>query len=116
MTKLIDDGADGPMTDYPDRLRTVLAGKGLRTSSTHPENTLPAFARSLAHPAISTLELDTGVTQDGQLVVPHDRAVNGSHCADDPAVMRRVIDVGVDGISSDDPDRLIKMAIRNGLR
>ncbi|HZM83391.1 MAG TPA: glycerophosphodiester phosphodiesterase family protein [Candidatus Limnocylindrales bacterium] len=45
-----------------------------------PENTLPAFEYALANPAISTLELDTGVTADGHLVVIHDRAINGSHC------------------------------------
>ncbi|SNY03831.1 glycerophosphodiester phosphodiesterase family protein [Paractinoplanes atraurantiacus] len=98
MTKLIDDGVDGLITDYPDRLRTLLARKGFKLPrpyaspfdvqahrggrATHPENTLPAFAHSLANPAISTLELDTGVTQDGTLVVLHDRAINGSHCRD----------------------------------
>ena len=29
MHKLIDDGVDGIITDYPDRLRTVLAERGL---------------------------------------------------------------------------------------
>ncbi|GAA0479296.1 hypothetical protein Ade02nite_39860 [Paractinoplanes deccanensis] len=98
MNKLIDDGVDGLITDYPDRLRTVLAQRGFQLPkgyaspfdvqahrggrATHPENTLPAFAHSLANPAISTLELDTGVSQDGVLVVLHDRTINGSHCAD----------------------------------
>ncbi len=98
MAKLIDDGVDGIITDYPDRLRTLLAERGHRlpkayTSpfdvqahrggrATLPENTLPAFTQSLKNPAISTLELDTGVTADGHLVVLHDRTVNGSHCAD----------------------------------
>ncbi|WP_242893332.1 glycerophosphodiester phosphodiesterase [Actinomadura litoris] len=30
MNKLIDDGVDGLITDYPDRLRTVMAARGLR--------------------------------------------------------------------------------------
>ncbi|WP_425323593.1 glycerophosphodiester phosphodiesterase family protein [Haloactinopolyspora alba] len=47
-----------------------------------PENTLPAFEYALANEDVSTLELDTGVTEDGVLVVSHDRAVNGSHCVD----------------------------------
>ncbi|WP_260191408.1 glycerophosphodiester phosphodiesterase family protein [Actinophytocola gossypii] len=47
-----------------------------------PENTLAAFRNALAMPGVSTLELDTGVTRDGHLVVTHDRAVNGSHCVD----------------------------------
>ncbi|WP_237774568.1 glycerophosphodiester phosphodiesterase family protein [Actinosynnema sp. ALI-1.44] len=47
-----------------------------------PENTLASFQYSLGLPEVSTLELDTGVTQDNQLVVIHDRTVNGSHCVD----------------------------------
>ncbi len=98
MAKLIDDGVDGIITDYPDRLRGLLTQRGYRlpkgyTSpfdiqahrggrATRPENTLPAFAHALENPAISTLELDTGVTEDGKLVVLHDRTVNGSHCLD----------------------------------
>nr|WP_146605134.1 glycerophosphodiester phosphodiesterase family protein [Jiangella anatolica] len=98
MEKLIDDGVDGIITDYPDRLRTVMAGRGLELPEPiaspldvqahrggrwdRPENTLPAFEHALANPAISTLELDTGVTADGVLVVTHDRAINGSHCVD----------------------------------
>ncbi|WP_242613824.1 glycerophosphodiester phosphodiesterase family protein [Herbihabitans rhizosphaerae] len=47
-----------------------------------PENTLAAFRYALANADVSTLELDTGVTEDGVLVVSHDRTVNGSHCVD----------------------------------
>ncbi|WP_245931378.1 glycerophosphodiester phosphodiesterase family protein [Actinokineospora auranticolor] len=47
-----------------------------------PENTLAAFAYSLANPAVSTLELDTGITEDGAVVVLHDRTINGAHCVD----------------------------------
>ncbi|MDP9795291.1 glycerophosphoryl diester phosphodiesterase [Catenuloplanes nepalensis] len=98
MAKLLDDGIDGLITDYPDRLRTLLASRGHQLPrayrspfdiqahrggrATLPENTLPAFSASLANPAISTLELDTGVTRDGHLVVLHDRTINGSHCVD----------------------------------
>ncbi|MDO3700326.1 glycerophosphodiester phosphodiesterase family protein [Micromonospora sp. C28SCA-DRY-2] len=98
MAKLIDDGVDGIITDYPDRLRGLLAQRGHRPPTayaspfdvqahrggraTRPENTLPAFAHALENPAISTLELDTGVTEDGTLVVLHDRTINGSHCVD----------------------------------
>jgi glycerophosphoryl diester phosphodiesterase len=38
------------------------------------------------------------------------------YTVDDPAIMQRVIDLGVDGIITDDPDLLIGVAIRNGLR
>jgi glycerophosphoryl diester phosphodiesterase len=47
-----------------------------------PENTLAAFRYALANPDVSTLELDTGVTQDDEVVVLHDRTINGSHCED----------------------------------
>ncbi len=40
-----------------------------------PENTLPAFARALAI-GVTTLELDVGVTEDGVVVVHHDRRLN----------------------------------------
>lgn len=98
MNKLIDDGVDGIITDYPDRLRTVLAQRGRKLPRGHaspldiqghrgaravrPENTLAAFRHALGNRDISTLELDTGVTRDGVLVVIHDRTINGSHCVD----------------------------------
>jgi glycerophosphoryl diester phosphodiesterase len=40
-----------------------------------PENTLPAFARALAI-GVTTLELDVGLTEDGVVVVHHDRRLN----------------------------------------
>ena len=40
-----------------------------------PENTLPGFARALEI-GVTTLELDTGVTRDGVVVVAHDRRPN----------------------------------------
>jgi glycerophosphoryl diester phosphodiesterase len=40
-----------------------------------PENTLPAFARALAL-GVTTLELDVGLTEDGVVVVCHDRRLN----------------------------------------
>lgn len=98
MSKLMDDGVDGVITDYPDRLRTLMAERGLRLPKAYvspfdiqghrgaravrPENTLAAFEYALANEDVSTLELDTGVTSDGELVVIHDRAINGSHCQD----------------------------------
>src|SRR5687768_11328173 len=44
--------------------------RGLR-----PENTLPAFAHALSL-GVTTLELDTGITKDGVVVVSHDPALN----------------------------------------
>ncbi len=40
-----------------------------------PENTLPAFARALEF-GVTTLELDTGITKDGVVVIHHDRRLN----------------------------------------
>ncbi|MHB1207829.1 MAG: glycerophosphodiester phosphodiesterase, partial [Rhodospirillaceae bacterium] len=40
-----------------------------------PENTLPAFANALSL-GVDTLELDTGVTKDGVVVVSHERGLN----------------------------------------
>lgn len=40
-----------------------------------PENTLPAFSRALAI-GVTTLEFDTGITADGQVIVAHDRRLN----------------------------------------
>ncbi len=40
-----------------------------------PENTLPAFATALSL-GVSTLELDTGITKDGIVVISHDATLN----------------------------------------
>lgn len=40
-----------------------------------PENTLPSFANALSL-GVDTLELDMGVTQDGVIVVSHERGLN----------------------------------------
>ena len=87
MAKLIDDGVDGLITDYPDRLRDVLAERDLAV----PEaQTRPAQARPLPqahahndyeHPRPLLDALDQGFASveadvwlvDGQLLVAHDR-------------------------------------------
>jgi glycerophosphoryl diester phosphodiesterase len=97
MGSLIDRGVDGIISDYPDRLRDVAGQKGLRlprafpspfdveghrgARTYRPENTLPAFRYALDR-GVTTLELDTGVTKDGVLVVSHNRNVNATHCHD----------------------------------
>lgn len=40
-----------------------------------PENTLPAFANALSM-GVDTLELDVGVTGDGEIVISHERGLN----------------------------------------
>jgi glycerophosphoryl diester phosphodiesterase len=97
MALLIDRGVDGLISDYPDMLRGVMASKGMPLARQYeppfdveghrgarayrPENTIPAFAYALSR-HVTTLELDTGVTKDGVLVISHNRAVNSVHCHD----------------------------------
>lgn len=50
--------------------------RGLR-----PENTLPAFARAIEL-GVSTLELDLGLSRDGELVVTHNPRVSADLCLD----------------------------------
>ncbi len=63
-------------TPPPFDLQGHRGARGLR-----PENTLSAFAHALAI-GVSTLELDTGVTRDGVVVVSHDTALNPDHTRD----------------------------------
>jgi glycerophosphoryl diester phosphodiesterase len=54
----------------------VIDVQGHRGARGHlPENTLPGFRRALQLGA-ATLELDVGVTRDGEVVVHHDRRLN----------------------------------------
>ena len=56
-----------------------------------PENTLPGFRRALEL-GVSTLEVDTGVTADGVVIVSHNRRISGSICLDPDA--KRIPDSG----------------------
>ncbi len=60
-----------------------------------PENTLPAFAAALSI-GVSTLELDTGITRDGIVVVTHDPRLN-------PDIVR-----GPDGRWLNPPTRVVR--------
>jgi glycerophosphoryl diester phosphodiesterase len=106
MRSLITRGVDGIITDYPDRLRDVMEERNLDLPDPYaspfdveahrggrryrPENTLPAFQYGLSR-NVDTLELDTGVTADGVLVVAHDRAINPNHCTGDAAILGKPI-------------------------
>ena len=59
-----------PMTATAFDLQGHRGARGLA-----PENTLQAFAAALAV-GVTTLELDTGVTKDGVVVIHHDRRLN----------------------------------------
>src|SRR4051812_10461807 len=54
-------------------------GRGLR-----PENTLASFGKALQL-GVTTLELDTGVTKDGIVVVSHERRISPLECGGDPS-------------------------------
>jgi glycerophosphoryl diester phosphodiesterase len=98
MRKLIEDGVDGIITDYPDRLRGVMREYRLKLPEPvaspfdvqahrggrmyRPENTLAAFRYALDNLDVSTLELDTGITEDGRIVVSHEREISARVCAD----------------------------------
>jgi glycerophosphoryl diester phosphodiesterase len=106
MRTLIRRGVDGIITDYPDRLREVMENEDLELPSPiaspfdveahrggrryRPENTLASFRYGLSKD-VTTLELDTGVTADGVLVVAHDRAINPNHCTGDAALLGQPI-------------------------
>ena len=60
----------------PFDLQGHRGARGLR-----PENTLSGFAHALAI-GVSTLEMDTGVTRDGVVVVSHDTSLNPDHTRD----------------------------------
>jgi len=57
-----------------------------------PENTIPAFIYCLEH-HMTTIELDTNVTKDMQLIVNHDTSVNSTLCIDAQAVPARSVPI-----------------------
>jgi glycerophosphoryl diester phosphodiesterase len=87
MNKLIDDGVDGLITDYPDRLRKVLADRGFALPRAYgtPDQATPLqqahahndyehkrpLADALDH-GFASVEADVWLV-DGQLLVAHDR-------------------------------------------
>ncbi|XHR96367.1 glycerophosphodiester phosphodiesterase family protein [Mucilaginibacter sp. UC70_90] len=46
-------------------------GRGLR-----PENTIPAMKNAIDLGVVTTLEMDTHITADGQVVLSHDEYIN----------------------------------------
>jgi glycerophosphoryl diester phosphodiesterase len=90
MRRIIDLGVDGIITDRPDLLLEVMAEKGIDPASfdseghrgcrgLRPENTLPAFEHAMEL-GVTTLELDTGITSDGVVVVSHNRVASSKTC------------------------------------
>ncbi|MEA1965712.1 MAG: esterase-like activity of phytase family protein [Euryarchaeota archaeon] len=90
MRRIIDLGVDGIITDRPDLLLEVMVEEGIDPASfdseghrgcrgLRPENTLPAFEHAMEL-GVTTLELDTGITIDGVVVVSHNRVVSSDIC------------------------------------
>jgi glycerophosphoryl diester phosphodiesterase len=90
MRRIIALDVDGIITDRPDLLNEVMAEEGIDPASfdseghrgcrgLRPENTLPAFEHAMEL-NVTTLELDTGVTSDGVVVVSHNRVVSSGIC------------------------------------
>jgi hypothetical protein len=76
INKLIDDGVDGLITDYPDRLREVLAARGLalptsyRDQGANPRLRVATFNASLNRPTAGGLvaDLSTGANAQARAV------------------------------------------------
>lgn len=58
------------------------------TRGLRPEDTLPAFSKALDI-GVRTLELDTGITKDGVVVISHDSYIASQVCADTGPVRPR---------------------------
>ncbi len=69
------------------RQRTSFDLEGHRgTRGLRPEDTLPAFRKALDI-GVRTLELDTGVTKDGVVIVSHERSIAPLVCTDSAPVV-----------------------------
>ena len=66
-------GIVGLLAAHPALALDLQGHRGARGLA--PENTLPAFATALSL-GVTTLELDTGITKDGVVVISHNTALN----------------------------------------
>lgn len=73
------DPLNRPLTTGHRRFFDIQGHRGGRGNTI--ENTLPSFAWGLIDGA-TTLELDCGITQDGEVVVWHDENIRASKCQD----------------------------------
>ena len=80
----------------PDETHDLQGHRGARGK--RPENTIPAFEYCIEN-QMTTIELDTNVTKDKQLIVNHDTTVNGKICRYEdggPAEFAPIKDLTVD--------------------
>ncbi|MGZ4559507.1 MAG: glycerophosphodiester phosphodiesterase family protein [Mycobacteriaceae bacterium] len=69
----------GPPQESAHRTFDLEGHRGTR--GLRPEDTLPAFGKALDI-GVTTLELDTGITRDGVVIVSHERLISPLVCAD----------------------------------
>jgi len=93
---------------FPEKTSIDLQGhRGAR--GLFPENTIPAFQYAIEH-KMTTLELDTNLTKDGNLIVYHDSIINKDLCLDskkNPAQSTRILDMTLEDLKKLDCGSII---------
>lgn len=93
---------------FPEKTSIDLQGhRGAR--GLFPENTIPAFKYAIEQ-KMTTLELDTNLTKDGNLIVYHDSFINSDLCIDskkNPAQSTRILDMTLEDLKKLDCGSLI---------
>jgi len=93
---------------FPEKTSIDLQGhRGAR--GLFPENTIPAFQCAIEH-KMTTLELDTNLTKDGNLIVYHDSFINADLCLDpkrNPAQSTRILDMTLEDLKKLDCGSII---------
>ena len=90
---------DNQTLAFPEKTSIDLQGhRGAR--GLFPENTIPAFKYAIEH-KMTTLELDTNLTKDGNLIVYHDSIINSDLCLDskgNPAQSIRILEMTLEDL------------------
>jgi len=93
---------------FPEKTTVDLQGhRGAR--GLYPENTIPAFKSAIEH-KMTTLELDTNLTKDGNLIVFHDSFINPHLCLDSngqPVLPTRILDMTIEDLKKLDCGSII---------
>ncbi|MCD4743946.1 MAG: hypothetical protein K8R67_15905 [Desulfobacteraceae bacterium] len=93
---------------FPEKTNIDLQGhRGAR--GLYPENTISAFQYAIEQ-KMTTLELDTNLTKDGNLIVYHDSSINPNLCLDskgNPAQSTRILDMTLEDLKKLDCGSLI---------
>ncbi len=102
------DSTDIHPRGFPEKTTIDLQGhRGAR--GLFPENTIPAFKCAIEH-KMTTLELDTNLTKDGNLIVYHDSFINSDLCLGikgNPAPPTRILDMTLEELKKLDCGSII---------